>query len=170
MREEKCISSPNHKWFGLSLQALVVLSRKPCSISSSEMAPQLCSEPTLLRRVLSKLAKEGIVSTREGRDGGYRLGRPADSITLADVYTALRVGDPLCSGMLDTTGFNAFGQEMKSAFIDITDELERMTVTVLGRYTIAQLAERICVEKGSLDVTLAIGKLQQEEADIEQSG
>lgn len=164
MREEKCTSSPNHKWFGLSLQALVILSRKPCAISSSEIAPQLSSEPTLLRRVLSKLAKAGIVSTREGRDGGYRLSRPADSITLADVYLALRVGDPLSAGMLDTTGINAFGQEMKSAFIDITDELEQMTVAVLKRHTIAQLSERICAEKAKhiTDLCSALSELKDE--------
>ncbi|QAY68160.1 RrF2 family transcriptional regulator [Paenibacillus protaetiae] len=150
MREEKCTSPRNHKWFGLSLQALVVLSHKTCAVSSSEIAPKLCSEATLLRRVLAKLAKAGIVSTREGRDGGYRLSRPADSITLAEVYLAMRVGQPLSSGMLDTTGVSAFGQEMKSAFIDITNELEQMTIEVLSHYTIAQLASRICEEKMSM--------------------
>lgn len=147
MSEEKCTSSPNHKWFGLALQALVVLSRRSSAISSTEIAPQLCSEPTLVRRVMSKLARAGLVTTREGRDGGYKLSRSADAITLADVYLALRVGDPLSAGMLDTTGINAFGQEMKSAFIHITDELERATAAVLERYTISQLAERFCAEK-----------------------
>ncbi|MFF2480849.1 RrF2 family transcriptional regulator [Paenibacillus sp. NPDC058071] len=147
MQTEKCTSSPNHKWFGLALQAMVILARKQTCISSAELAVHLKSEATLLRRIMAKLVKEGLLDTREGRDGGYRLGRPPEEITLADVYSALRVGDPFCSGVIDTTGVHEFGQEMKAAFTEITDEVERRTVEVLQQGTIAQLAERICALK-----------------------
>ncbi|CAM3202318.1 Rrf2 family transcriptional regulator [Paenibacillus lupini] len=144
---ERCSSAPNHKWFGLSLQALVVLSRKPNACTSAELAGHLKSEATMLRRVLAKLAREQLLETREGRVGGYRLKRSPETITLADVYLALRVGKPLCSGMLDTTGIHDFGQEMRVAFMEITDEVERRTIEVLGQVTIAQLSERICTLK-----------------------
>ncbi|GGF95794.1 RrF2 family transcriptional regulator [Paenibacillus abyssi] len=142
MKIDRCSGSPNHKWYGLSLQAMVVMTRSDCTCSSSEIAGLLHSEATLLRRVLAKLAKENLLETREGREGGYRLKKPADEITLADVYCALQVGDPLCNGMIDTTGFHPFGQEMKAAFADITSEIDQQIVSVLERYTIADLAER----------------------------
>ncbi|ACT03584.1 Rrf2 family transcriptional regulator [Paenibacillus sp. JDR-2] len=145
--KERCSSAPNHKWFGLSLQALVVLSRKPNACTSAELAGHMKSEATMLRRVLAKLAREQLLETREGRDGGYRLKRAPETITLADVYLALRVGEPLCSGMLDTTGIHDFGQEMRVAFMEITDEVERRTLEVLRQVTIAQLSERICTLK-----------------------
>ncbi|TCM90785.1 transcriptional regulator /BadM/Rrf2 family transcriptional regulator [Paenibacillus sp. BK033] len=142
--KERSSSAPNHKWFGLSLQALVVLSHKPNACTSAELAGHIKSEATMLRRVLAKLAKEQLLETREGRDGGYRLKRAPETITLADVYLALRVGAPLCNGMMDTTGIHDFGQEMRMAFMEITDEVERKTLEVLRQVTIAQLSERIC--------------------------
>jgi Rrf2 family transcriptional repressor of oqxAB len=84
MNPEKCVGSHHPKWFGLALQALVILSKdnvKTCP--SAELAVYLQSEATLLRRILATLAKGGILETREGRDGGYRLRRDPQSITLA---------------------------------------------------------------------------------------
>ncbi|MUT67628.1 Rrf2 family transcriptional regulator [Paenibacillus sp. NEAU-GSW1] len=144
---DKCSGSPNHKWFGLSLQAMVILARKSSACPSSELAGALKSEATMLRRVLAKLAKANLLETREGRDGGYRLSRGPEAITLADVYLALKVGEPLSSGMLNTTGMHDFGQEMKQAFVEITDEVERKTIEVLQQVTIKQLAEKICALK-----------------------
>lgn len=143
MRTEKCSSALNHKWFGLSLQALVVLTKNCTTCSSATIAEKLQSEPTILRRILAKLAKENILETREGREGGYRLKKPAEQITLAEIYRALQVGEPLCNGMVDTTGLHPFGLEMKAAFSDIAEEIDNQVIQVLGRYTLADLAGRI---------------------------
>ncbi|MBJ6361319.1 RrF2 family transcriptional regulator [Paenibacillus sp. GCM10012307] len=140
---EKCSAALNHKWFGLSLQALVVLSKNCCTCPSSTIAEKLHSEPTVLRRILATLARENILETREGRDGGYRLKKPADQITLAEIYRSLRVGEPLSNGMIDTTGIHSFGQEMKAAFADIAEEIDNQVLNVLERHTLADLADRI---------------------------
>ncbi len=42
-----------------------------------------------VRSAMSDLRRAGIVSTRRGRVGGYRLARPADEITLADIIRAV---------------------------------------------------------------------------------
>lgn len=42
-----------------------------------------------VRSAMSDLRRAGIVSTRRGRVGGYRLARPADRITLADIIRAV---------------------------------------------------------------------------------
>lgn len=42
-----------------------------------------------LLRVLRKLKRAGIVTSRQGVDGGYRLGRPGGEISLRDVVEAV---------------------------------------------------------------------------------
>ncbi len=42
-----------------------------------------------VRSAMSDLRRAGIVSTRRGRVGGYRLARPAGEITLADIIRAV---------------------------------------------------------------------------------
>lgn len=142
MKADKGSGSAHPKWFGLALQALVILSHKTDNYPSSAIAECLKSEATQLRRVLAKLACAQIIETKEGRDGGYRLKRPPETVSLAEVYIALKVGEPLCSGMLDTIGIHDSGLNMKSAFVDIANEIEQKTIETLQQFTIAQLAER----------------------------
>ncbi|WP_276353800.1 Rrf2 family transcriptional regulator [Cohnella caldifontis] len=147
MNPEKCTGNHHPKWFGLALQALVILSKEqPHTCPSAELAEHLHSEATLLRRILAVLAKEGILETREGRDGGYRLKKDPRRLTLAEVYSALQVGDPLCYGIQETTGSHPFGRGMKAAFLDLTKEMDMSLKVVLSRYTVADLAERAAAE------------------------
>ena len=46
-----------------------------------------------LPRVLRDLARAGLVEARTGRTGGYRLARPAGTITLFDVIAAVEPED-----------------------------------------------------------------------------
>jgi Rrf2 family protein len=143
MKPEKCSGNYHPKWFGLALQALVVLSQHPHdTYPSARLACYLQSEATLLRRVLSLLAKANILETREGRDGGYRLNKKPEQITLDEVYCVIQVGDPLCSGIKETTGNHAFGLEMNAVFQKLTQEMDDSLKGVLRRYTIADLANR----------------------------
>jgi Rrf2 family transcriptional repressor of oqxAB len=144
MEAEKCAGNHHPKWFGLAVQALIILSKENVQTCPSiEIAGYLQSEASLLRRVLAVLTREGFLETREGRDGGYRLKKAPESITLAEVYNAFQVGSPLCFGIMETTGTHPFGVEMKATFSDITAEMEKSMCQVLSRYTIADLAERL---------------------------
>jgi DNA-binding IscR family transcriptional regulator len=58
--------------FNLAVHALVCLSHSGRSLSSEELAENICTNPTRVRRVLAGLKKAGMVETREGLDGGSR--------------------------------------------------------------------------------------------------
>ncbi|CAM4456890.1 RrF2 family transcriptional regulator [Paenibacillus tarimensis] len=144
MRTDRCANpSPSQKWFGLSLQALVVLSRQEGISPSCDIARKLQSEATLLRKIMAKLAKENILETREGRDGGYKLKKRAEDLTLAEVYKALQMEEAVCSGMRLAAGDHPFGEKLETAFNEIKDELDRKVLEVLGNYTIADLAAKV---------------------------
>ena len=59
--------------FNLAVHALICLSHSGRSLSSEALAENICTNPTRVRRVLAGLKKAGMVETREGLDGGYRL-------------------------------------------------------------------------------------------------
>src|SRR5258708_29315284 len=89
-------------WFPVAVQALVAIAGTEGHCSSAAMAQDLNAHAVFVRRVLAQLARANIVQAREGRDGGYRLARSADQITLAEVYQAVKVADAAediaCSG------------------------------------------------------------------------
>ena len=53
-----------------------------------------------VRSAMSDLRRAGIVSTRRGRVGGYRLARPADQITLAECEQYIGEGQFPAGSML----------------------------------------------------------------------
>ncbi|MDP4097966.1 Rrf2 family transcriptional regulator [Paenibacillus sp. P96] len=144
MKQEYCTSTQHPKWFGLAVQSLIILSQgdvKTCP--SMELAKSLQSEPSLLRRILSVLAKKGLIGTREGRDGGYHLMKPAESIRLVDVYDAFRADSRLSCGIIETAGTHPLGKSMKSALEDITQEMDNSMRDVLSKYTIADIVKQL---------------------------
>ncbi|WP_054938952.1 Rrf2 family transcriptional regulator [Paenibacillus ihuae] len=130
-----------YKSFGLVLQALVLLARKGNTCSSCELAELLSSEATLLRKTMAKLTREQILMTKEGRDGGYALNRVPEELTLAEIYQALE-DESRCQAGNDTMCSTALGGQLKEACFDIFEEMDRSMMTVLEKYTLADMVRK----------------------------
>ncbi len=57
-------------------------------VISSALSESLNADPSLVRRVLSKLAKAGLVKTSRGRGGHCSLAKPPNKISLLEIYKA----------------------------------------------------------------------------------
>jgi Rrf2 family protein len=57
-------------------------------LRSGELAGSVNADPSFVRRVVSKLAKAGLVTTTRGKMGACLLARPPAQITLLDIYRA----------------------------------------------------------------------------------
>src|ERR687893_2517820 len=58
-------------------------------VKGERLAPSQSIPLRFLENILLQLRHAGIVESRRGADGGYRLARPAAEITLADVIRAI---------------------------------------------------------------------------------
>lgn len=58
-------------------------------VTSSELTGSVQAHDTLVRLVLSKLVKAGLVTATRGRNGSTALSKPANKITLLDIYNAV---------------------------------------------------------------------------------
>ncbi len=60
-------------------------------VQSSEVlaAGTVNTNPVVLRRILGRLVRAGLVEAHPGKSGGFRLARPASRIRLLDVYRAV---------------------------------------------------------------------------------
>lgn len=62
-------------------------------VSSDFIAGSVNTNPSLIRRLLGMLTKAGLTTTQLGAGGGALLAKPADTITLRDVYRAVDDGE-----------------------------------------------------------------------------
>ena len=132
-------SSHGPGWFPVAVQALVVLAETDGHCSSSAMAQDLKAHAVYLRRVLAQLVRANLIQAREGRDGGYRLARSADHITLAEVYQAVVVADPA----EHTTGTSGVNERVHSVLDEIGVEAEHYLLELLSHHTLASVLERV---------------------------
>ncbi len=73
-----------------ALIALTYLTAEPKNTHSARaLAQRSKMPPALLMNVLKQLSGAGLVESVRGAAGGYRLGRPADEITLTEVIAAV---------------------------------------------------------------------------------
>ena len=59
--------------FSIAAHALVYLYHKDTTLSSEQLAENICTNPARVRKVMAQLKRAGLVATKEGIDGGYLL-------------------------------------------------------------------------------------------------
>jgi Rrf2 family protein len=92
-----------------------------------------------LENILMQLRHAGLVESRRGADGGYRLAKPPAEVTLADVIRAI---DGPLAGVGGTRpealGFGGVAEPMQDVWIAVRASLR----SVLERVTLADVVAR----------------------------
>src|SRR5271165_2060347 len=71
------------------IRALLSLAVAGTPQTAENLAADQDLPPRFLGAILADLRRAGIVSSQRGAEGGYRLARPADEVSLAEVIRAL---------------------------------------------------------------------------------
>lgn len=97
-----------------------------------------------LESIVSLLHKGGLVCSTRGKDGGYRLARPADAIT---VYEIIRLTEgstaPVACISCDSEGCDRV--DACSTTLPMWQKLDRMIEEYLSGITIRTLLEDQCI-------------------------
>jgi Rrf2 family protein len=107
------------------------------SMKREELAEAQEIPAAFLQNILMELRHAEIVETQRGRDGGFRLARPAAEITVADVIRA--VSGPLATirGVRPpAVEYNATAEPLKDVWVALRASIR----SVLDQVTLADLA------------------------------
>ena len=136
--------------FCVAVHALIYLDKRGEQLSSEELAANICTNPARVRKVMAPLKRAGLVETRAGAEGGYRLTAAPAQVTLAQVADALgvRFVEPAwhSGGEVDCGCMVASG--MAGVMDGLFDELEARCRARLGELTLADLEDRLTTEGG----------------------
>jgi Rrf2 family protein len=94
---------------------------------------------SFLERILGDLRRAGVVASVRGRSGGYRLVRPAEEITLADVFRA--VDGPLVTVRDERPPSLAY-EGAAAGLLDVWVALRASVRDVLDVVTVADVVRR----------------------------
>jgi Rrf2 family protein len=123
----------------LALHTLAHMAADPQQMqTSAQIAAHAGTNPVVVRRVLGHLRAAGLLVSEKGHAGGWKLARPAQQISLADVYLAL--GERLVFTE-DSSGAGGCAVEnaLHHKVTALMQELEHSLTTRLSQMTILDL-------------------------------
>ncbi|WP_093154986.1 RrF2 family transcriptional regulator [Saccharopolyspora antimicrobica] len=121
----------------LMLYLAVAGERGTEALSSAQLADILDTNPSLVRKLLVPLVDAGLVVCAKGRAGGARLGRPAEEITLAEIYRCAIGDKPLWACSPSGARVCMVTANVSEYFAALTAEAERAVLASLGDRTLA---------------------------------
>lgn len=121
-------------------------------VTSEAIARSATTNPAVIRKLFSLLARAGITDARLGLGGGAVLARPAESVTLLDIYRAVeepvlvplhrRSPDPNCP----------IGRNIQPVLRPVADRAQRAMEAELARVTLADVARELRERLGPVAV------------------
>src|ERR1700722_5859782 len=133
--------------FSRSLKAMLLLGHADEEsspvLSSAQLARSLDTNPSLVRKLMVPLVQDGLVTSIKGRSGGVRLGRPADQITLEEIYRS-SIGDkPLWAPRPEGPRECLVTNHSAEYFVRLTDETEAAVLGMLAGRTLADSLDEL---------------------------
>ncbi len=89
------------------------------------------------------LTRDGIIVSTLGRNGSIHLGRPADKITLRDIYLSVIEDKKLWASRPDVPARCVVSANACWYFKSVADEAEQASLNVLARHTAASALEAV---------------------------
>lgn len=127
-----------------ALRALLMLARRNGDdlLQVAEIAEVENVPRKFLEAILGELAKDGILASQRGKGGGYRLARPADTITFGQIVRL--IDGPLapvpCASVTRYRRCNDCPDERTCAIRHVMRRVRDAMADVLDRTTLADVA------------------------------
>ena len=98
----------NNTRFATAIHIMTLLAKNPSDwLTSDWIAGSININAVMVRNELLILKKAGLVESKQGKDGGVRIAKNADNITIAEIYNNIKNSEvlgkknqspnPLCS-------------------------------------------------------------------------
>ncbi len=114
-----------------AVRCVLYLAKEQDSIASvGEIAEQMHIPKSFLAKILQRLVREGIVESIRGVNGGFRLLKKPDHITLLEVLTAIQGIAPVNMCAIDKRLCSMISQcGVHPVWLEIRREIERRLAT-----------------------------------------
>lgn len=116
---------------------------QPELLNSEYLSNSLQTNPGLVRRVLSKLVKHGLVESVQGKHGGYRLAVSAESIHLRMIYEAVDMGPLFRSFDKQPYPLCPVSCQIGGVLCDVYEDLEDTLLSKMEEIPLSKVANQI---------------------------
>lgn len=131
--------------FSVSVHIMVSLAYAPDELSNSAyLAKNLKTNPTFVRKLVTKLVDAQLIESFRGKGGGIKIARPAKEISLKDIYLASMDDKAMMStpnkGSIKSCKVSC---SMSNILCGVVEGIETATQSYLSKITLSDLVKKI---------------------------
>ncbi len=124
--------------FAISIHALTLLAANSELLTSEMIADSVDTNPVVIRRTMAGLRAHGLVESKSGAHGGWRLLRAAEEIHLCDIFRSL--GEEHVPAIHSHPNKHCpIGRNIKGALLEVFSSAQNAMVDSLSQYSIADV-------------------------------
>ncbi len=132
------------------LHVLLHLADQRAPLTSTSLASMLRTNPVVVRRTLSGLREQGLVTAAKGRAGGWTLSCDLTQVTLLDVYQAVGAPRVFAMGSRDSASRCLVEHAVNDALAGAMREAEALLIERFRSITLASLHDTFNSELAAL--------------------
>lgn len=130
--------------FSMAVHILALLAGNDGSnLKSDQIARSVNTNPVVIRRVLGQLGHAGLVVSQTGAFGGTRLAKPADDITLREIYRAVPCGEVFALHGRSPDQNCPVGRNIEAVLCNLQKDIDSSVAEKLGELTLASIIEKV---------------------------
>lgn len=132
--------------FTAAVHVCAVLANNPdTDVTSDYVASSLNTNPVVVRRLLASLAQAGLVASKRGSGGGYRLAKPAARVDLATIAAAVEDDEGPAFSPKPPNPTCIIARNIKPVIVAAIARAEAARMSELGKVSLADVMEKLPV-------------------------
>ena len=136
--------------FAFAIHILAVLARLGAQGATSQaLAGSVNTNPVVIRRILSRLKRAGLITTQKGAGAGSRLNRAPGEILLSEIYRAIDPAPAFGKHPQTPDQGCCVGREIQHALSEIFQTAQQALEDELARRTLADVVEEVATPAGA---------------------
>ena len=133
----------NNTRFATAVHIMTLLAKSPQVWLTSEwIAGSINVNPVIVRKEISVLREAGLITSRQGKEGGSQLGRNADMITISEIYKAVKNTEVLGKKNQNPNPACSVGKEINVHLNTLFEETDQLVVNFLGDKSLQKFADQ----------------------------
>ncbi|MFN6964207.1 MAG: Rrf2 family transcriptional regulator [Pyrinomonadaceae bacterium] len=130
--------------FAVAVHILTMLAKDPEQYVKSDLiAASVNTNPVVIRRLLVELGQADLVVSQTGAAGGTRLARPADKISLTEVFKAVSRGEVFALHQRGPNRDCPVGRNIEAVLCCMQKAIDASICKTLSKYTLQSVIDMV---------------------------
>lgn len=133
----------NNTRFATAIHIMALLAKSPQEWLTSEwIAGSININPAIVRKEISVLREAGLITSRQGKEGGSQLGKTAEQISISEIYRAVKNTEVLGKKNQNPNPACSVGKEINTHLNTLFEETDQLVTQFLGDKSLKEFSEQ----------------------------